>query len=107
LSGFPGKPAIGDFDGDGQPDIVVGSSDGLFYAFNLGGVILPGFPVSSGGAAIQGSPALADLDGDGKLEAIVGATDGKVYAWHGNGAAVAGWPRALVNNIIGSPPSPR
>jgi subtilisin family serine protease len=103
LSGIAGKPAIGDFDGDGQPDIVVGSSDGLFYAFNLGGVMLPGFPLSAGGAAVQGAPALADIDGDGKLEAIVGAANGNLYAWHGNGTAVTGWPRTLGGNIVGSP----
>jgi hypothetical protein len=102
LSGVAGAPAIGDFDGDGQPDIVVGSSDGLFYAFNLGGVVLPGFPVSAGGVAVQGAPALADLDGDGKLEAIVGA-GGKVFAWHGNGTAVGGWPVNLVGGVNGSP----
>jgi hypothetical protein len=72
------------------------------YAFSLAGVILPGFPVSTGGTWAEAAPALGDLDGDGKLEAVVGAGD-KVYAWHGNGSAVSGWPVGAFNGVISSP----
>lgn len=105
LPGFPryvnqtimSSPAIGDIDGDGFLDIVVGG--GRFYTGAVGrqvyawrrdGSFVPGWPVSTTGQ-VFGSPALADLTGDGKPEVIVGdQPDGSngpfLYAFHGNGA---------------------
>jgi len=85
-----GSPAIGDLDGDGYADVVVGSNQsvsmnyGLAYAVhgqgNLadGGAYLDGWPVTLFGAftaalpvvgeGTTASPALVDLDDDGTLE---------------------------------------
>jgi len=91
------SPSVGDIDGDGKPEIVVGT--GRFwpnrahrvYAFHCDGTTVAGWPVSTDGQ-VSTSPALADLDGNGIPEVIV--TDDNtgpsatyaVYAFNGNGA---------------------
>ncbi|MGD0113681.1 MAG: FG-GAP-like repeat-containing protein [Armatimonadota bacterium] len=97
------SPAIGDMDGDGQLEVVVGSNDGKVYAWHANGTPVAGWPQATGGA-VNSCPALADLDGDGMLEVVIGSHDGKVYAWHANGTPVAGWPQTT-GNAIGSCPA--
>lgn len=106
MAGFPkdvdeviiSAPAVGDIDGDGKPEIVVGT--GLYwesvgrttshrlYAWRCDGSTPPGWPVSTVGRVIT-SPALGDLDGDGIPEVV--ATDynpsgiSYVYGIKGNG----------------------
>ena len=80
------SPAIGDIDGDGDVDAVLGTNEvpvgaaGLLYAVELGtATLLDGYPLGRSGLVNQSilpvlgeghvaSPALADLDGDGDLE---------------------------------------
>jgi hypothetical protein len=84
------SPAIGDLDGDGVPDVVVGSNEAVSSQYALlfaihgeglaydGPAYLPGFPVAvfAGyteilpvvGEGMPTSPSLADVDGDGVLE---------------------------------------
>ena len=97
-----GSPALGDLDGDGLLEVVVGSNDGEVYAWHADGTAVTGWPQTTGGA-VYGSPALGDLDGGGSLEVVVGSNDGKVYAWHADGTAVAGWPQATGGQVDGTP----
>ncbi|HWP45856.1 MAG TPA: fibronectin type III domain-containing protein [Candidatus Limnocylindrales bacterium] len=96
------SPVLGDLDGDGCLEIIIGSDNGKVYAWKADGTPLPGWPVSTGDS-VRSSPALADLDGDGKLEVIVGSFDGKIYAWNFRGSLVLGWPVTTGSVIYSSP----
>jgi hypothetical protein len=76
-------PAVGDVDGDGDDDIVVGGFDGWLYAVDgAAGALLWAYEV--------GAPAehvvLADLDRDPGIEILVSSRDGVLSAIDGPGA---------------------
>ncbi|MGB0384795.1 MAG: FG-GAP-like repeat-containing protein [Ardenticatenaceae bacterium] len=95
-------PAIGDIDGDGEPEIVVGATDKKVYAWNVDGTPVKGWPQTTGDW-VYPSPALVDLDGDKQQDVIVGSGDGKVYAWNGSGTNLAGFPVQTGGALISSP----
>lgn len=89
-------PYIGDIDGDGNLDILCGSSDGRFYFFSgegfTDGRLTTGSAVAltdSNGRAIlvesYSAPVMTDANGDGILDIISGCSDGRVYWFSGNG----------------------
>lgn len=110
LPGFPiptdqamsSSPAIGDIDGDGRPEIVIGTGNYFanrqhkVYAYHCDGSPVQGWPVSVDGQVVT-APALGDLDGDGLPDVVV--TDDNsgpsgtfhVYAFKGTGALL--WSR--------------
>jgi uncharacterized repeat protein (TIGR01451 family) len=84
-------PAIGDVDGNGQLDVVIGSGafgspngeDGTVYALDgQSGVLKWSYAISGG--RVFSSAGLADFDGDGDLEVVVGTADGRVYFINGD-----------------------
>jgi subtilase family protein len=102
-------PAIGDIDGDMEPEIVDAAGEHV-YAWNADGSTVPGFPVRLDPAfsrpqdrtrnnhvkrGFTASPVLSDLNGDGRLEIVIAALDQHVYAWDGSGNPVAGFPKLL------------
>ena len=70
-NGVVGTPAVGDVNGDGFPDIVVGSFDHRIYALDRFGNALPGFPIDSLDT-IWDSPALYDEAHIGRDDIFLG-----------------------------------
>jgi hypothetical protein len=118
LPGFPiqideviySSPALGDIDGDGDLEIMVGTGT----CWSNPACVPPGYEVNPNagrylnawhhtGQTVANwprpvahnafaSPALADLDADNLPEIIVNTEDGYVYAFNGDGSPVSGWP---------------
>ncbi|HLQ66861.1 MAG TPA: C25 family cysteine peptidase, partial [Candidatus Limnocylindrales bacterium] len=107
---FWSSPAIGDLDGDGALDIVIGSNSSRIYAWHANGTELKDGdldPTTNGvyfvpvGTVIS-SPAIADVNGDGTRELIFGTSAARVYVLH-DGAPLAGWPFVAGGLMSSSP----
>ncbi|XP_026659237.2 protein DEFECTIVE IN EXINE FORMATION 1-like isoform X2 [Phoenix dactylifera] len=77
------SPTVVDLDGDGNMDILVGTSYGLFYILNHHGKVREKFPLEM--AEIQGPVVAADINDDGKIEIVTADTHGNVAAWTAQG----------------------
>ncbi len=84
-----GSVSVGDVDGDGLPDLVVGDNSKTMHAFHADGEVVAGWPILTD-AEIMGSPTLTDLDGDGDVEVIIGGQDKMVYIWDTSGEYLGG-----------------
>ncbi len=73
--------ALGDLDGDGLPEIVVGGKDGRVHAYTGAGVEL--WTYDTGDMGIEGKAAIADVDADGDPEVVIGAGSTFTQAAHG------------------------
>jgi len=70
-----------DLNGDVQPEIIAGSTDGRVLAIDSSGNVLWTFPTDG----TVHSVAVADIDGNGRMEVIVGSEDTRVYALDATG----------------------
>lgn len=90
---LPTPPVVGDVDGDGFEEIIIGTYDpaanpssGALFVYSLGGeekfrVTVPG--------GLKHVPSIADVNGDGKNEVIYRALDGRVYIQNFGGGSPA------------------
>ena len=106
---FQSSPAIGDLEGNGRKDVVVGTGTGpsgdalatnSLTAFHLDdGSPVPGWPVVLNGP-IFGSPVIGDVNGDRRNDVVVTAcaqcTDGRVWAINGHGGVL--WKPGVATN---------
>ena len=80
LSVYGGALAVGDFNGDRRPDLVVGTASGLAVMLNLGHGTFG--PAISTGIWQPAPAALADFNKDGKLDL---AASGQIAFGRGDG----------------------
>ena len=92
---YASSPVVADVDGDGVPDVVIGSPQYGLLGFNgRTGKPLEFFPLMAT-AGISAVPLAVDLDGDGKVELAAGTDSGTFYVWKMPGPASGiKWPCA-------------
>nr|MDO8114601.1 PKD domain-containing protein [Candidatus Sigynarchaeota archaeon] len=75
------SPAVGDVDGDGVAEIVIGCRDKRVYCLSgATGVVKWSFLA---GDYFSGSPSIADVNNDGMMEIFFGAMDNRMYCLNG------------------------
>ncbi|HEY3251536.1 MAG TPA: FG-GAP-like repeat-containing protein, partial [Ignavibacteria bacterium] len=78
-------PSLGDLDGDGDPDMLVGNRAGVIYYYrNNGSVGNPSFALVSNNYAginvfFTSAPAIVDINSDSDKDLFVGNTKGGLY----------------------------
>lgn len=113
LSGIFSSPAVGDINGDGAQEIVVGNYGQRVYAWKYTGEMLPGWPYNNEDT-VWSSPALADLDRDGVKEVVIGADStggvnwpyppgGLLYAFDEDASVLPGFPEVTPEVTWSSP----
>ncbi len=109
-------PAVGDIDGDGQPEIVIHTLNGVIWAWNADGTEVrngdndattQGVLYVRAGALYEWSrsgPTLIDLDGDGARDIVFGARNDatglkRLMAIRYDGTDLPGFPRVVTGGI--------
>jgi FG-GAP-like repeat len=94
----------GDFDGDGDEDLVLAASKGaelLYLLAEKDGYRMKRIPSLSG----INSMATADLDGDGKLDLLLASPEEKALAWKSGAKPLSSFPDRISAPEIDEPQS--
>jgi hypothetical protein len=95
------SPVLGDIDGDGSLEIVIGADDSI-YAFEANGSHVSGWPAFRQKTS-NSSPSIGDIDGDSDMEILIGSSDDQLYAYHHDGKKVKGFPIKTGYHLEASP----
>lgn len=92
--GARAKPAAADLDGDGDYDLMVGSTAGTSYGYeNAGSITSPTWTPNTTWNTVDigtySAPALADLDDDGDYDLLIGSSTGNCIGYENTGSASA------------------
>ena len=93
----------GDLDGDGDKEVVFGTSNGVVYALTKTGTVHMSYQQED---HIVDVPVLSDLDQDGDMEVIfISSNDSSstLYALHDTGDNVTGFPVIFSESIAACP----
>ena len=85
-------PALGDVDGDGEIEALVGDDKGVVHCVGADGRVEWTFATDF---RVRCSPTLADVDGDGAIEILVTSNDHRLYCLTAGGRMRPGalvWP---------------
>lgn len=88
----PSGVNLADINGDGDLEIVVGSTNNQVYVWDYQGNLLPGWPVTIGGM-VQAKVAIGDIDNNGDMEIVIAARNGYVYIYNHDGTSFPNWPQ--------------
>ena len=89
--------SIPDIDDDGIEDVIIGSMEGIMYAFSGTSFPPPIWQTPTGtGEIIQEVVITQDINGDGKNEVIAGSWDDNVYCFDGASGNIL-WTYEVVN----------
>jgi len=110
---YRSSPVIGDFDGDGEKDLLTGNTNGQILLYpNVGTDAAPSFSdstyVESNGVIIdlnslgRSRPSVCDWTGDGRPDLLVGVGDGRVHLYQGKTyvSAVSPWSLVLMSLCV-------
>jgi len=85
------SPAVADLDGDGFPEVIMGTYANGLHVLRHDGTPLAGWPVAEP-AKIVNSPVVGDVDADGTVEIVAATTNGRVFVFEADATTAAGWP---------------
>jgi len=89
------SPAIGNINGDRNPDIMIGANNQYVYALNYDKTDIAPYPLPLFGT--PSSPIIGDIDGDKKNETILSSSDGYLHVWENKATKVTPylleWPQ--------------
>jgi hypothetical protein len=90
IGDVPSAPALGDFDRDGDLDVIAGDGYGAFSAFeHAGSRFARAVPNPLIGLPGVVAPTVGDLDGDGDRDYLLGRGDGKLIYFENVGTAAS------------------